>query len=474
MSTTAASGSAAATVDAPSTEDKRIRIRLTTKDSRYALPESAPILVPSSFRRLALSSLVNGLLEHDRPVPFDFIIRGSYLRSSLEDLLSAQGISSETVVEAEYSPAQKVPQYVCSFEHEDWVSAVDTVGSLAVRQQQGRILSASYDGRIRVWNGSSQVLATSAAPAQGGHWSFVKDAKFVSSTQIVSAGFDRVVRVWKYQEEVDGLAANLTPELELHGHSACIDAVDVHHASHRVLTASADHSIGLWSTRRAEAPALSAEMAATARESGKRRKLNVASPVAQRGPLSVLRQHRQHVSGVIFDRKDSTVAYSTSWDQTLRTWDLVTSTVVDTRLTKHALLAVEQVPELQLVATGTAGREISLIDPRASASAVTAMRLKGHRNAVVGLARDPANNHRLASASHDGTCRVWDVRFTKQGQDGITSQSLYTLGRHSLMGKATPEAGVGVQVYGVCWDDELGILSCGQDKCIQVNSSEPP
>ncbi|RMZ80693.1 hypothetical protein DV738_g2685, partial [Chaetothyriales sp. CBS 135597] len=458
--------------EGPRRRDKRIRIRLTTKDSRYALPESAPILVPSSFRRLALSSLVNGLLEHDRPVPFDFIIRGSYLRSSLEDLLSAQGISSETVVEAEYSPAQKVPQYVCSYEHDDWVSAVDTVGNLvAERQQQGRILSASYDGRIRVWNSSSQVLATSTAPAQGGHWSFIKDAKFVSSAQIVSAGFDRVVRVWKYQEAEDGLAANLTPELELHGHSACIDAVDVHQASHRILTASADHSIGLWSTRRSDAPALSPELAASvARESGKRRKLNGAGAVTQRGPLSMLRQHRQHVSGVIFDRKDSTVAYSTSWDQTLRTWDLVTSTVVDTRLTKHALLVVEQVPELQLIATGTAGREISLIDPRASASAVTAMRLKGHRNAVVGLARDPGNHHRLASASHDGTCRVWDVRFTKQGQDGITSQSLYTLGRHSLQGKPMPEAGVGVQVYGICWDSELGILSCGQDKCIQVNN----
>ncbi|RMZ82036.1 hypothetical protein DV737_g2250, partial [Chaetothyriales sp. CBS 132003] len=400
-------------------EQRIIRIRLATKDRRYALAESAPILVPSSFRRLALSSLVNGLLGHDAPVPFDFIIRGSYLRSSLEDLLSAHGISSETIVDAEYTPAQKPPQYVCSFEHDDWVSAVDTLASSTARHgqprqpRQPRILSASYDGRIRVWNSSSQVLAISPAHDDGGHWSFVKDARFVSSGQIVSAGFDRVVRVWKYEEAADGLSADITPELELHGHSACIDAVDVDPGSHKILTASADHSVGL--------------------AGGKRRKLNAAGSVAQRGPLSLLQHHTQQVSGAIFDRKDATVAYSTSWDQTMRTWDLVTARVVDTRVTNQALLAVEQVPELQLVATGTAGREIKLIDPRASASAVTAMTLKGHRNAVVSLALDPGSSHRLASASHDGSCRV----------------------------------------YGVCWDGELGILSCGQDKCIQLNSSEP-
>ncbi|RMZ92652.1 hypothetical protein DV736_g76, partial [Chaetothyriales sp. CBS 134916] len=450
-----------------------IRIRLVTKDSRYGLPESGPILVPSSFRRLALSSLVNGLLGHDTPVPFDFIIRGSYLRSSLEDVLSAHGISSETIVDAEYTPAQKAPQYVCSFEHDDWVSAVDTWSSSTATHDQPRILSASYDGRIRVWDSSSQVLATSPAQGQGGHWSFVKDAKYVSSCQIVSAGFDRVVRVWKYQEAADGLSADITPELELHGHSACIDAVDVHPASHRILTASADHSIGLWSARKSDAPALSEEDVAVkaVRESGKRRKLKAAGSVAQRGPLSVLQHHTQQVSGAVFDLKDATVAYSTSWDQTMRTWDLVTSSVVDTRVTNQALFAVEQVPELQLVATGTAGREIKLIDPRTSASVVTAMTLKGHRNAVVGLARDPGSSHRLASASHDGSCRVWDLRFTKQGQEGITSQSLYTLGRQSLHGKAQPEAGVGAQVYGVCWDRELGILSCGQDKCIQLDGS---
>jgi len=187
----------------------------------------------------------------------------------------------------------------------------------------------------------------------------------------------------------------------------------------------------------------------------------------------MLRQHTQQVSGVIFDSKDSTVAYSASWDHTMRTWDLVTSSVVDTRTTNQALFAVEQMPDLHLVATGSAGRDVKLIDPRASAAAVTAMTLKGHRNSVVTLAKDPSSGHGLASGSHDGTCRIWDLRNTKQGKDGITAQSLYTLARESLHGQAAPEVGSGAQVYGVHWS-ELGILSAGQDKCVQINRGDPP
>ena len=452
----------------------QVRIRLATNNPRYALSDSAPILVPTSFRRLALSSLVNSLLEHDQPVPFDFIIRGSYLKTTLEDFLTENGISSETVIDAEYTPAQKPPRYVASFEHDDWVSAVDVMPGANTTNRQPRLLSASYDGRIRVWNTSQQVLATSPAKSAGGHGSFVKDTKFISPTQLVSAGFDRVLRIWKYSEEEDSLSATITPQLELYGHTSCIDSIAVHAPSHRLLTASADHSIGVWSTRKTEAPAAPEDLVPkTIRENGKRRKLNPAVSVSQRGPMSMLRRHTQQVSGVIFDSKDRTVAYSTSWDQSMRTWDLVTSSVVDTRTTNQALFAVEQMPELNLVAAGTAGRDVKMIDPRASAAAVTAMSLRGHKNSVVSLARDPNNVHSLVSGSHDGTCRIWDLRNTKQGKDGITVQSLYTLTRESVKGP-TPEVGSGAQVYGVHWSAELGILSAGQDRCVQINSGEPP
>jgi WD40 repeat protein len=458
-----------------STASAQVRIRLSTGDGRYELSDKAPILVPTDFRRLALSSLVNNLLDHATPVPFDFIINGSYLRTTLDQFLTEQGISSETIIDAEYTPAQKIPRYIASFPHDDWVSAIDVLPTAKSRTSQPRILSASYDGLLRVWNTSSSVIASSPGRNEAGHSSFIKAAKFVSSNQIVSTGFDRVVRLWKYDEAENGLSATITPRLQLYGHTSSIDSVAIcdRRDSHRVLTASADHTVGHWSTKTSETPPAPEDLVPkTIRENGKRRKLNPAVSVAQRGPLSMLKGHTQQVSGVVFDANDSDVAYSASWDQTMRTWHLPSASMVDSRSTNQALFSICQLPELHLIATGSAGRDIKLIDPRASASAVTAMVLKGHKNAVVALASDPSNGHNLASGSHDGTCRLWDLRNTKQGQSGTTGQSLYTIQRESLGGKVAPEVASGAQVFALCWDKDLGLLSGGADKAIQINRSD--
>lgn len=461
-----------AQADAASTA--QVRIRLKSDDKAYTLPDAGPILVPTSFRRLALSSLVNNLLSHDQPVPFDFIINGSYLRTTLDQFLSENGISSETVIDAEFTPAQKIPQYVTSFLHDDWVSAVDVLSPQRSQSNQPRILSGSYDGRLRIWNSSSEVIVTSTDKATGGHSSFIKDARFVGPSQVVSVGFDKVVRLWKYEEAADGLTASLTPRLQLYGHTSSIDAVAVsnHKDAHRLLTASADHTIGLWSTKASESPAAPEDLVPKSiRQDGKRRKLNPAVTVAQRGPLSMLTDHSQQVSGVIFDANDPDVAYSASWDQTMKTWHLPSSSVVDTRTTNQALFSIHQLPQMNLIAAGTAGTDIKLIDPRASASSVTAMTLKGHKNAVVTLANDPSNGYSLGSGSHDGTCRIFDLRNTRQGKDGVMSQSVYTLQRHSLQGKTAPPVGSACQVYSLCWSDELGLLSGGQDKAIDIHRS---
>jgi ribosome biogenesis protein len=458
-----------------STASAQVRIRLSTNDGRYTLSDPAPILVPTAFRRMALSSLVNNLLDHEQSVPFDFIINGSYLRTTLDQFLSEQGISSETIIEAEYTPAQQIPKYIATFPHDDWVSAIDVLPAEKGRTNQTRILSASYDGLLRVWDGSSKVMATSTGKSEGGHSSFIKAAKFISSSQIVSTGFDRVVRLWKYEEAENGLSAAISPRLHLYGHTSSVDSVAVcdRKDGHRMLTGSADHNIGHWTTKISEAPAAPEDLVPKSiREGGKRRKLNPAISVAQRGPLSMLKGHTQQVSGVTFDVQNADVAYSTSWDQTMRTWHLPSASLVDCRSTNQALFSICQLPELNLLAAGTAGRDIKLIDPRASASAVTALILKGHKNAVVSLVGDPSNGHNLASGSHDGTCRIWDLRSTKQGQSGITGQSLYTIHRESLGGKAAPEVASGAQVFALCWDRDLGILSGGADKAIQINRSD--
>ena len=424
---------------------------------------------------------MNTLLQSDKPIPFEFLINGAFLRTSLEEYLTANGISAETTIAVEYVRAIIPPLYLTSFEQDDWVSSVDVLSDTSpggkwagsagvVTLGQERMLSGSYDGLLRVWTMSSEVLATSPPAASGGHTSSIKVAKYISPSHIASAGLDRIVRLWKYSEDSEGFTASISPQIELYGHRASIESIAVHQPSSRILSASADHSLGLWSTKKPDAPAAPSSLLPSASSRNfKRRKTGTSTSTPQRGSLSLLKSHTGPVSDTIFAPNDHTVAYSTSWDHTLKSWDLPTSTCVDTRSTSHSLLSLTALPSLSLLAAGTSARHITLIDPRASATTVSAMTLRGHTNAVVSLAADPESSYGLVSGSHDGTCRVWDVRSSRSEKEGRVGESLYVIERESVKGEKKKVGGEGVKVFGVVWDKSVGIVSGGEDKRVQVN-----
>ncbi|KAL5342609.1 hypothetical protein BJX70DRAFT_386099 [Aspergillus crustosus] len=464
----------------------QVRVQLTSQQEDIALPDNTgPILVPTGLKRYALSTLVNNLLASDKPIPFEFLINGAFLRTSIDEYLTANGISAETTLEIEYVRALIPPLHIASFEHDDWVSSVDVLSasspaatsSAFISKGQERILSGSYDGLLRVWNMSSQVIATSPSPVDGGHASSIKAAKFISPNSIVSAGLDRTVRLWKYSESEDGFSGKIAPQLELYGHKSGINSLSTHASSNRILSASVDHSVGFWSTKKSDAPGAPENLLpSAASRTSKKRKLNSSVSVSQRGPLALLSAHTAPVSEAIFDANDTTVGYSASWDHSLRTWDLVTANLVDTRTTSHSLLSLQHLPDHHLLATGTSARHITLIDPRASATTISAMTLRGHINGVVSLARDPNSTYGLISGSHDGTCRIWDLRATKTEKGGAVGESVYSISRKSLeedgKGNSKRVGGEGVKVFSVCWDREVGIVSAGEDKRIQINRGE--
>ena len=69
----------------------------------------------------------------------------------------------------------------------------------------------------------------------------------------------------------------------------------------------------------------------------------------------------------------------------------------------------------------------------------------------------------MVSSSYDGFCRVWDVRAA--GAQG----SLYTIKREGG-DAAIANAGGIKKVFDVKWSKEVGIVSGGEDKRVQVNS----
>lgn len=426
------------------------------------------------------------MLNTPSPIPFDFLINGSFLRTSLEEYLKANGLSSESTVTLQYVRSLIPPVFQASFEHDDWVSDVDVLSATSragiwsgdkFANGQDRILSASYDGLLRIWNDSGNILATSVAGSLGGHSASVKAAKFVSSSQIASAGLDRTIRIWKYTEADDRLSGTLKPSLELYGHKAGVESLDVHGPTGRVLSAASDGSVGLWTTSKSSAPAAPSDLLPGATASGaKKRKITSAAP--QRGALSLMQPHATAASAALFDPADSTVAYSASQDHTIRTIDLTTAKVESVITTAHPLLSLCTIRRGGgvLLAAGTSARHITLADPRVNAAATAVMTLRGHRNMVSCLAAAPDSDYGLASGSHDGTVRVWDLRSARAGTKaeggGSVSESVYVIERESLREKGRAKSDVpgrGAKVFGVAWDRRWGIVSAGEDKMVQVN-----
>ncbi|KAL1304977.1 hypothetical protein AAFC00_003882 [Neodothiora populina] len=470
---------------ATTTTTSQVRIQLSTRSPDIELPEdTGPILVSTELRRYQLSTLVNRLLDTEQPVPFEFLINGQFLRTSIDDFLTANGISSETTLNVEYVRALIPPPHVASFEHDDWISSIDLLsqtspaGKWAQKASsditvQDRLVSGSYDGLLRIWDKSQELLATSSSATDGGHTGPVKDVKFISGDKLASSGLDRTIRLWDYNND------KITPSLDLYGHKGSVDRIAVHAPSSRILSASADHSVGIFTTSKAGAP--TANPVLLAAPSTKRRKMAGPSSglnTPQRGALGLMAGHSAPVSDVIFKPDDATVGYSTSWDHSLKTWDLTTQTCVDTRTTSHSLLSVTALPAVNLVAAGTSARHITLVDPRAQATSIVAMTMRGHANAVVALASSPSSGFVFASGSHDGSVRVWDVRNAKAGNagpggeggsGGMVGESVFVVDREGS-GKKTV-GGEGVKVFGLQWDESWGIVSAGEDKKVQINQT---
>lgn len=400
------------------------------------------------------------MLDTAAPVPLDFLINGTFLRESLASHLDKFGISSEETVTLDYVPSLLPPVYENSFLHEDWVSDVDVAGA----GPDARLLSASYDKLLRVWDRAGGVLAVSPAAADGGHRRRVNAARFVSPSRVVSAGLDGTVLVWEYAEA--GGAGSLKPVLELPGHADQVRDIAVHRPSNRFLTASSDGRVALWTPSRKGAPPAEERPA-------KRAKSSVT--LAQRGPLAMMPVSEKPVTGAVFHPDDPSIAYASSMDGTVRTVDLTTGKIISSLATTHPLRCLTPLTNSPVLAAGTTARHITLVDPRASATSTSVMTLRAHLNWVESVAASPRSEHSLVSGSWDSTCKVWDLRSVRAGtkEEGggrVCDEAVYSIPRETMRGEKVRADGGGGKVLRVRWDSEWGVLSGGEDRRVQINA----
>ena len=256
------------------TDKNQVKIRFFTREKDESLQvQDAPIYVPIQLKRYGLSEIVNHLLSSNdndkeeekqqrRPIPFDFLIDGELLRTSLDDYLVKHGLSTEVSLDVEYTRAVLPPSFLASFSNEDWISSIDVSGKLT-NEPLRSIVTGSYDGVVRTWG-----LDGTVRKQYSGHTAAVRAVKYISDTRLVSAGNDRSLRLWKTKGN-DSVNVQNENENEneadieegktlaiLVGHKAPVVSLDVSLETSRILSGSYDNTIGLWSTNYKEMTAV--------------------------------------------------------------------------------------------------------------------------------------------------------------------------------------------------------------------------
>ncbi|KAJ1915973.1 ribosome biogenesis protein ytm1 [Mycoemilia scoparia] len=379
-----------------STTEAQLQVCFVARQTKHVVP-STPIVVPAHLKRYGLSQIINHILSLEKPVPFDFLIDGVFLRGSLESQLREKNISMEDVVDIEYVESMLPPKPLATIAQDDWISSVLVIDNT-------KFLTGSYDGALRVWNSSKECEQTAKV-----HDGPVKCVSTVAtstsqdgSAVIYSGSQDQSAISWEFRDD------KFVPVYKALGHTGSIDSISVNSQNTHFITASSDSTLKIWSS---SVPSTS-EVEVDSVPKSKKAKHASQVELITKAALSTCTGHVGGVTSTLFDRSDDKKAFSCGWDHSIRTWDMETCTNVSTKACDKVCLALDHSLHNGLLATGHADSVIRLWDSRDSGASMVKMSLTGHKGWVSSLQWSPSSKYILASASHDGTLNIWDIRST--------------------------------------------------------------
>ncbi|KAG7091307.1 hypothetical protein E1B28_010353 [Marasmius oreades] len=385
-----------------------------TTQTAYPLP-TQKYLIPTNWKRFQLSQLVNKALSLSKPVPFDFLIRGEVLRTSLAEWCAENGVGEEETLEVEYIESALPPQKMTDIPHEDWVSSV----SCSI---QGYFLTGSYDGILRVFDYSKNVVLSTLA-----HSAPITSVCTVSSPDdAVNEGKPYLVATASQDLSAQLVEVSLPIDLskqgesrtlaKLHLHTAPVTSVASDHSGSHILTSSWDMLIGLWDTSIPTSDEVPEPLVAE-RDRKRRRKLDASENKSKKkAPKAVLKSHTARVSRVTFGReaRPNTV-YSCGFDSTVRLWDVENGVCTQTiSASEKPFLDLSLTADGNIVAASSTDRTITLYDVRTNNSSNISSSLGSlpHPATPSSLALGSTPHH-LISGGYDGVVRMWDLRSTK-------------------------------------------------------------
>jgi WD40 repeat protein len=261
----------------------------------------------------------------------------------------------------------------------------DFVNSAVYSPDGARIVSASHDKSIRIWDART---GAQLAVLLGHSDRVIFAAYSPDGTRIVSTSRDKTARIWDARSGVQLVV--------LKGHDAVVTYAAYSPDSSRIVTSSADKTARIWDAH-----------------SG--------------APLATLNGHGDEVDGAVYS-PDGTRIVTSSLDKTARIWDVRTGAQIAV-LSGHekSLNTAAYSPDGSRIATSANDGTVRIWDARTGAQLST---LSGPGGVFNSAAYSP-DGSRIVTSSVDRFIRIWDVRSGAQvaalfGHGDVVNTAFYS------------------------------------------------
>lgn len=437
-------------------EKVRISLILSTECTNPQLEvPSDPIAVPADITRKGLSAVINHILgrevddhksegnddetnkdettnddQKQAAIVFDFIVGRSnkLLRTSLEREVRRSGLNLEEAIPVTYFPAQQVPELKGESDPEpDWISSLSFANSI--------LCAGCYDGSLHVYeteNGDLLKIVSRETVHEGpikASAAFSDD----SGLWIATGSMDQSLMI-HYFDVSEKVAREVARCTGLNSAIGCLDWLPT-----TKILASGDWEGGVSLYKVGDGTK-------TSTQSSKKTKTTTAkvsndeSPSEFLTPYVSIRAHASNISGISwgnFEKRHQgpiEQLITGSWDHSLKVWNIERQDCLLTLNGSRVITCMDTSPHSAgIVATGHPDCTIRLWDLRIgnekeSSCIVSDNTFRpSHKAWVSSVQWSPDNAYHLASASHDGTVKLWDIR---------SSSPLQTVNAFGKAGKA--------------------------------------
>eukprot|EP00816_Leptocylindrus_hargravesii_P006285 CAMPEP_0196827312 /NCGR_PEP_ID=MMETSP1362-20130617/94092_1 /TAXON_ID=163516 /ORGANISM="Leptocylindrus danicus, Strain CCMP1856" /LENGTH=474 /DNA_ID=CAMNT_0042207941 /DNA_START=610 /DNA_END=2031 /DNA_ORIENTATION=+ len=420
---------------------------------------SLPMAVPANLKRKGLASIVNHLLgrtdtdkqdneDEDEestsstasgndnklaPLPFDFLIQKTnrLLRTSLENAVRSSGLSTEEDLLISYFPAVKPPQTGDDTEPlPDWVSAIAFSSNF--------FMSGAYDGILRVHDVSSGAVS-SQVQAHDGPIKCMSVHPYTGNSNVVANSNDimiatgsgdhtLVTHIYNCAENKLRLNAEYTGT-----HTNGIEAARFNSAGNTLASADWNGNVALW-----QVPDIintNDNSEGQSKKKSKRAKEDFTGTDSSSNNVTAgvtWKAHSSNVSGVVWSL-DNKHLITGSWDHSVKTWDAERQDCLLTLNGARVVTTLDRCSNSDIIATGHPDSAVRLWDMRVGgakeqAKVLDASLKVSHKAWISAVEWSPIEPHMLATTSHDGLIKMWDIRSTlplhsvrahKKGEKGL-------------------------------------------------------